>query len=199
VSLTLPPRWQAMLLGWGCVGPVYHTLGALPRAAWVVPETALDRAIAFDPAGVWLYLSFFALVPCAYFACPPQRLRWLMHAFQLCALACLLIFLAWPSTLVYPPLPADGIDSEALRLLIGIDSPLNCLPSLHGALGLLAVAALWERERPWRSTAFALWGLLIFHATIETRRHLVIDLGAGLALGAAAAWLSRYLLHRRMQ
>jgi membrane-associated phospholipid phosphatase len=189
-------RWYAMLLGWGCVGPVYHTLGAIQRSCWVVPETAFDRAIPFDPAGIWLYLSFFILVPLAYLRCPPERLRWLMRAFQLCALSCAFVFLLWPTTLQYPAIPNAGGNADLLRLLTRIDSAQNCLPSLHGALGMLAVWALWQRDRPWRSLAIVFWCALILFAAIQTRRHLLLDLTAGLALGAACGWMSQRLATR---
>ncbi|MBA4710323.1 phosphatase PAP2 family protein [Aquitalea aquatica] len=191
----LPPRLRHLLLGWGSVGCAY-TLGSLRSGpAWVLPELASDRLLAFDPSAIWLYLSFFLLVPAAFWLTPPQRLRWLQHAMQLSALLAGLVFLLWPTTLVYPPAlsaPSHGV----LQLLLQFDTPGNCLPSLHGALTWLALSALWDGRRPWRNTLLLLWALAIMLAVVQLRRHLTLDLGAGLLLGLFSGWLAaRPVLH----
>lgn len=191
----LPARWRHLLLGWGSVGCAY-TLGSLRGGpAWVVPELASDRLLAFDPSAIWLYLSFFLLVPAAFLLTPPQRLRWLQHAMQLSALLAGLVFLLWPTTLVYPPAlsaPSHGV----LQVLLRFDTPGNCLPSLHGALTWLALSALWDGRRPWRNLLLLLWALAILLAVIQLRRHLTLDLGTGLLLGLSSGWLAaRPVLH----
>lgn len=184
----LAERPRALLLGWGSVGLAY-SLGAALHGGFgmPIPETALDRALAFTPAAVWPYLSFFLLIPLAFLACPQPRLKALERSLQLCALASGLVFLFWPTTLHYPPLHGEGFSLALLRLLSTLDSSHNCLPSLHGALTLLAVVALAERQRPLRTLAVLAWGGLLAASIVMARRHLALDLGAGLLLGLLAA------------
>jgi len=186
---TLRERLTAMLLGWGAVGIVYSVGRAATHPARVLREGTFDRALGFTPEAVWVYLSFFAIVPFAYLCAKPERLAPLTRAMQLCALACAPVFVLWPTTLVYPTLAADSISGKVLAALSRFDSPQNCLPSLHGALTALAVIALFERRRPWRSVLACLWGAAIAWSVIATRRHLALDLCAGIGLGVVSAAL----------
>lgn len=177
-------RLRCMLLGWGSVGLAYSLGSALHAPGLRLPESALDRALPFTPGAVWPYLSFFVLIPLAYLACAPHRLSPLMRGMQACAVLCGLCFVLWPTTLDYPPLVGDGWSVTLLRLLAAADSSHNCLPSLHGALSTLAIAALLDRDRPLRSALLLLWGALLAASIVMARRHLALDLGSGIVLGA---------------
>jgi len=187
-------RLKHMLLGWGCVGLIYNTADRWQSVGQVLQPGPIDRLIPFDPAGVWLYLSFFLLIPAAYFSCPEKRLIWLRSAFQLAALTAGAAFLAWPTTLSYPAASGGTLSSSLLAALSQIDSAQNCFPSLHMALTVLAVWALHDDQRPAKNTLFWLWGLGIAFSIIQLRRHLFIDLLAGIALGLLVGWLCRQFL-----
>ena len=190
-SSSLPIRLRQMLLGWGCVGLIYFPTGLLERPAFTLTETPLDRLIAYSPDAIWPYLSFFALIPYAYLAAPITRVHQLARAMQLCAVAAGIVFVLFPTTLVYPPVhPVDGAGGWLLARLLEADSARNCLPSLHAALTALCVWALCERARPQRSAAVLLLGLAICYSVIALRRHLAIDLAAGLLLALAGAMLA---------
>ena len=195
--MTLLARLRFMVLGWGSVGVAYTTGRLVSGAPSILPETALDRLIPFDPAGIWLYLSFFLLVPLAFLTTEPKRVRNLARSMQLCALVSAIVFVLWPTTLVYPRIPAGAAGASVLNGLIASDSAQNCFPSLHGALTLLCVAALCSRRKPMRSVLAVLWGLGIGWSVIQTRRHLAIDLGAGVLLGCASGCLVAYVRRRR--
>lgn len=196
--MTLLARLRFMVLGWGSVGVAYTTGRLISGTLAVLPETALDRLIPFDPAGIWLYLSFFVLVPLAFLTTEAERVRNLARSMQLCALLSAIVFVLWPTTLIYPSIPAGAASASVLNGLIASDSAQNCFPSLHGALTLLCVVALCSRRRPMPSVLAVLWGLGIGWSVIQTRRHLAIDLGAGILLGCASGWLIAYVNRRRV-
>ncbi len=181
--------WQ-MLLGWGTVGLAYTAAGVLHGPAAVLHESALDRYVPFSATGVWLYLSFFALLPFAFLSADLARLVWLRRAMQISALFCCAVFLAWPTQLVNPPPAGDGVSATVLGWLTHLDTRQNCLPSLHGALTLLSVMALLERARPWRSLLVGVWGLAICISVIQIRQHVALDLAAGLLTGLATGLLA---------
>jgi membrane-associated phospholipid phosphatase len=176
-------RMAHMGLGWGCVSVVYFATGVLPAASTVLPETWLDRIIPFNPSAIWPYLSFYILIPVAYLATDAARLGWLTRSMQFCAVFAGTIFLLWPTTLQYPAAPGSGLEETWLRYLMAVDTNRNCLPSLHGALTLLCVWALLDAKRPLRSCIAIIGGAWICYSIIQLRRHLSIDLGAGLLSG----------------
>ena len=190
--MTLLKRLFYLLAGWGSVGLVYFSSDLLQGQGMVLPETFVDRAIAYSDAAIWLYLFFFILIPYTYLVATPPRVRWLARAMAISALMCGLVFLLYPTTLAYPPV-GDGMgwSTQMLRLLQTMDSTQNCLPSLHGALTLLCVWALVDRAWPVRSVLAVVLGLGICYAIIALRRHVSIDLGAGLLVGLAGGALAK--------
>lgn len=46
-----------MILGWGGVGLAYSSARLWPGSPVTIPETALDRLIPYNEAGIWLYLA----------------------------------------------------------------------------------------------------------------------------------------------
>ncbi|MEG2034305.1 MAG: inositol phosphorylceramide synthase, partial [Janthinobacterium sp.] len=85
--MTVRGRLLHLLAGWGSVGLVYFSSDLLQGQGVLLPETALDRAIPYTDAAIWLYLSFFLLIPYAYLAADAPRVRWLARAMALSALA----------------------------------------------------------------------------------------------------------------
>ncbi|EPR3505893.1 phosphatase PAP2 family protein [Serratia marcescens] len=183
-------RLGYMLLGWGTVGVVYSLTDRLQGAGTLLPLSALDRAIPFNPAAIWLYLSFFLIVPAGYLLAPLQRIKWLTLAMQLTALGAGAVYLLWPTTMAYPQNEGVGISAQLLAALTQVDSPQNCLPSLHMALTVLAVWALSDGERKVRTALWMLWGVAIAFSILQLRRHLFVDLAGGALLALFAGWLA---------
>lgn len=183
-------RCRHMLLGWGFVGLVYSLGAAWPAQPLLLHETAIDRLVPFDSGGIWVYLSFFVLVGGTFLSLPRERLPRFTRSFQIAALIAGVIFLLMPTRLVYPEVWSGHVSAALLRLLMQYDSAQNCLPSLHAALTLLCVVAQIDAARPIRSAWFAAWGVAMLHAILQTRRHLAIDIAAGLLVGIVALWLA---------
>lgn len=180
-------RLLQMLIGWGSVGVVYHLSDALQKTGTVLMPSVVDQAIPFSPAGIWLYLSFFLMIPLAYLTCPVNRLRWLRNSMMLTALLSGVIYMIWPTTMVYPTFTQNTLSGQMLKALTDIDSRQNCLPSLHMALTVLSVWAV-SSKNTWKTVAYGLWCLAIGFSILQLRRHLFVDLlsGAALALGVGA-------------
>ncbi|QUY46433.1 inositol phosphorylceramide synthase [Serratia plymuthica] len=183
-------RLRQMLLGWGFVGVIYSSADLWQGVGQRLSPSAIDRWIPFSPAAVWLYLSFFILIPLGYLLAPVHRVKWLATAMQLTALGAGAIYLLWPTTMAYPVDSGTGLSSEALAALIGVDSAQNCLPSLHMALTLLAVWALSDRQRKVRTALLAVWAVAIAVSILQLRRHLFVDLASGALLAWLAGWLA---------
>ncbi|MBI6549146.1 phosphatase PAP2 family protein [Xenorhabdus lircayensis] len=193
-------RLLCCLLGWGLVGIVYqfttnyYLTTTYHAQVTVLPLSAIDEWIAFSSNGIWLYLSFFLLIPLAYLFCPLSRVRWFMLAMQGCALFSGLIYLLYPTTLDYPPIMGDKIADRLLHHLVAIDSAQNCLPSLHASLTALSVYALWQGKKKVCRLLWLTWGVLIGFSIIQLRRHLFIDLVAGILTAIVIGILSQIIL-----
>ncbi|MEE4345113.1 phosphatase PAP2 family protein [Pseudomonas alliivorans] len=182
-------RLWHMFLGWGTVGLIYTLSGVLQGKGRVMEPSALDRMIAFSPHAVWLYMSFFIVVPLGYLLAPQDRVRWLSRSMRLTALGAGMVYMLWPTTLVYPVDQGSTLSSAMLVFLTWVDSSQNCLPSLHMALMVLAVWGISAARRTVRTVLFVLWVAVIAWSILQLRRHLFIDVLSGALLALFAGWM----------
>ncbi|RYY73523.1 MAG: phosphatase PAP2 family protein [Gammaproteobacteria bacterium] len=175
-----------MLWSWCTVGFVYGTTRFTPGARWIIPETWVDALIPFSTQGIWLYLSFFLFVPWAFLHAHENRILILRYAIQVSAIVSGIVFITFPSSLNYPAIVTEDISSKIFQILLMIDTTQNCLPSLHAALTLLALMSLWSWQKKLQSCVYLAIALLIGFSIIQLRRHLLIDVTAGLCVGLIA-------------
>ncbi len=156
------------------------------RAPMVLQPTAIDLAVPFVAASIWIYLSQFLLLPWALASARDDAAR--SRAFYSMLLATLLaavVFVLFPTCVPRPPAPGEGLLGLAWQALHLADTPNNALPSLHVTLAAIAGRLLWQRRR--RLIAVA-WPACIAASTLTTDQHVVWDIVGGL-LVAALAWM----------
>ena len=188
--MSLWNRLLGMGLTWGMVGLVYSLSGLRgPEGAYHLQPWALDLLLPYSTLAIWPYLSFFLLVTMGYLCAKPADFLWMCRAVLLCALGAGLVFAFFPTTMDFPPVLGEGLSEALLRLLIAHDAMVNCLPSLHVALSLIAAKALGASWPDGRRLLVWLWAGLICLSILVLRRHQIVDLlsGALLALGAGYA------------
>jgi hypothetical protein len=172
----------------------FHLLQHPPRPAIVMPLTALDRMIPFQPASIAAYVSLWVYVGVA-----PGLQRGLaalltygLWAGALC-LAGLTCFYLWPT--VVPPLTQDLSGYAGFAMLKGVDASGNACPSMHVAIAIFSAIRADEVFRTiaaprWLRTLNIAWFAAITWSTLATRQHVVIDVVAGAALGLVFVGLS---------
>ena len=183
----VPSWWLAWAAGVGSTAAMYALAGLSGRPPHVLPELSPDRWIGFHPCAAWVYLSFFLFQAVGFYCVPAENRGALVKAFVTCAAIAFEVFMVWPTTLTQPPLPADV--GSTLVFVRWVDTPGNCLPSLHAALSAVSAAAV-SLGRGWRRRLAAWsWAIAICWSAIATRQHLTVDIAAGCMLGCAVAWM----------
>jgi len=169
----------------------------------LMPLTALDRLIGFQPEALGFYISLWF-----YVGIPPA----LLHGFrELVAYGCwiaalclagLACFHFWPTAV--PRFAIDTALYPGFEVIQGIDAAGNACPSLHVATA--AFSAIWL-DRLLREigagtavrTINWTWFALIAYSTMAIKQHVALDVLAGLLLGLAFALPSlrnRYHTHQ---
>lgn len=160
----------------------------------ILPVTALDRWIGFQPLALPIYLSLWAYVCVmpAFFSTRAALCRYALAMALMCGVG-LSIFYLWPTAI-----PATDIDWHRypeFAFLKNIDATGNACPSLHVATALLS-AAWFDRvfrgfgAPRWLVAGTWAWCAAIVYSTIAVRQHVALDAVAGLVLGGLAACLS---------
>jgi membrane-associated phospholipid phosphatase len=172
----------------------FHLLRHPVHPVAVMPLTALDHLIPFQPQALFAYLSLWLYIGTA----PGLQMRFLelvvygLWAAALCltGLAC---FYFWPTQV--PPLLIDVTGFAGFATLQGVDAAGNACPSMHVAIAMFTVIRLEDVLRragaPGGLRAVnRIWFVAIVASTLLVKQHVVLDVAAGALLGIAFAWPS---------
>jgi membrane-associated phospholipid phosphatase len=161
-----------------------------PRSAHVL-RTALDDAIPFVPATIWIYCCVYTamLLPLFTVRCPLLFRRVaLAYAFVIgCSAVCFAVF---PVTSAgFRPelaaLPDTPFHVWGLKLNLFLDPPVNLFPSLHLSIATLAAWIAFKVRRTYGVLAFALTAAIAV-SVLTLKQHYWVDAVAGFALGSGA-------------
>lgn len=183
----------------------FHLLRHPVRPVTVMPLTAVDEWVTFQPWAFWAYVSLWVYVGIPAGAARTLRevLRQGAWAAALCGvgLAC---FYAWPTAVPAAGQALDSARHAGFAALQGLDAAGNACPSLHVATALFAAAwnqrLLRELRAPrWASGVNALWAGLIVYSTMAIKQHVFLDVLGGTLLAAVFAALSLHFTARESQ
>lgn len=155
----------------------------------IMPLTAVDRWVGFQPAALPLYASLWVYVPLAFVLL--RERRELAFAGAMAALLSVIglgIFFFWPTAV--PALPHDWSAYPAFAFLKSVDASGNACPSLHVAFAVFTALHLGRILRALSAPRGAhvvnwLWCTGIAYSTLATAQHVFVDVLAGVVLGAA--------------
>ncbi|MBJ2158382.1 phosphatase PAP2 family protein [Variovorax sp. IB41] len=169
----------------------FHLLRNPAFPVAVMPLTALDHLIPFQPYTLGAYLSLWVYVGIA----PGLQLTFrelVVYGLWICGLCLtgLALFYFWPTQI--PPLPIDASGYPGFAMLQGVDAAGNACPSMHVAVAIFT--ALWVEHLLRQAGAPVVlrivngaWFLAIAYSTLAVKQHVVLDVVAGALLGMAFA------------
>lgn len=172
----------------------FHVLRHPAYPATVMPLTALDHLISFQPAALWAYLTLWLYVGFA----PALQLTFrelVVYGIWTGALCVtgLSLFHFWPTTVAPRLMDVSGF--AGFTLLQGVDAPGNACPSMHVAVAIFSAIRLEQLLRQMRVPVLmrwfnAAWFLAIAYSTMAIKQHVALDAAAGALLGTAFALAS---------
>lgn len=160
----------------------------------LMPQTAIDQWVPFQPAMLVPYLTlwFYVGIPAGLAASFRHLIVYGLWATALCVTG-LAIFYFWPTAV--PPRPFDATTYPGFALLQGVDAPGNACPSMHVAVAVFTAMALHSLLRGigaplWMRLLNGAWCLAIVYSTLATKQHVALDAVAGVLLGSTFALFS---------
>ena len=157
---------------------------------------ALDHRIPVIPAWTPVYfLAFPVWIGSLLWILSESRQRafHIAGAYLIVLLIALVMFVAYPSTIVWPEITGDGMFPSMLRLLYRLDTPQNLFPSLHvitcyfcwrGTMGSKTVP-------PWFAWCLFLFLILTCFCILFVKQHVLVDIPAGIIVGELAIQIAR--------
>jgi hypothetical protein len=176
---------------WAFFIAYFHLLRHPAYPSSVMPLTALDQWLPFQPPLLVAYFSLWVYVGIA----PGLQLRFLellvygLWAMALC-LTGLALFYYFPTEV--PMAMRRTSDFPGFALLRGVDAAGNACPSMHVAVAMFSALGLDSVLRQVRAPrgfrwANAAWFLAIAYSTLAVKQHVLWDVLTGTLLGTAFA------------
>lgn len=186
-AVTHANLWPCVIVGYLLFDTLYLGSAAVEiRTPRMLGPTAIDLAVPFVAASIWVYLSQFLLLPWTLATVRDDVTRSrTFYAMLLATLISLPVFVLYPTCVTHPPPPTGGLTGFAWQTLYFGDTPNNAFPSLHVALAAIAGVALWQSRR---YLIAMVWPGGIMISTLTTRQHISWDVAGGL-LVAGLAWI----------
>lgn len=152
------------------------------HSASTLPELDLDDRIPFIPEFVFIYLSIYPLFLLPFFYIRNAAFfRVFSWAYITVMVVCYATYLTYPVAMMRPSLEESSFSTWALRIVYNTDKPVNCFPSMHVAMSLLASLTIMEVHRV-RGLLALLLTLFIAISTLFIKQHYVMDVVAGMML-----------------
>ncbi len=150
-------------------------------------SVGLDRALPFVPAFIVIYVLAFVQWLVGYVVIcreSPGRCYKVMSGEMIAKLACLVFFLALPTSMVRPEVTGTDLFSRFTGLIYALDTPDNLFPSIHCLESWLCFrGTLGAKSIPrWYKAAMLVFTLLVFAAVVLVKQHLVLDILGGVAV-----------------
>lgn len=168
-----------------------HLLKHPAFAVSIMPFTALDALIPYQPSTMPLYLSLWVYVslPSSLLSTRRELLTYASAMTATC-LTGLIIFYVWPSAV--PAASIDWSQHASMAYLKSVDAGGNAFPSLHVATAVFSAMWLHDVLRRFRAPDWLLvinsaWCAGIIYSTLATRQHVIVDVIGGVILGAVMA------------
>jgi membrane-associated phospholipid phosphatase len=171
------------------LAPMYFIIGFVRRGLPAhAPMLALDYVWPLRPEWMLVYGSLYIFVVILPFSVIRDRElgQRTLRAYIAVMLVAYTGFVAYPTVApVHGPVGATGFSAWTLQLAYDLDTPNNCLPSLHVAYAFVAALACWRVHRGVGAVA-VVWAGLIGLSTLFTKQHYVVDVITGALMG----WLA---------
>lgn len=155
---------------------------------YLVAPTLIERSIPVISWTAWIYVTYPLIFLAAYVSeTHTPRLHAYFYAIVAVNLVSEVCFVLFPTTIPRFDISTlandDSTGAALLRAVHAIDTPKNCVPSLHVSTSVLAALVVMERKHRALSIFFWVWAGAISLSTLTTHQHHLVDVlcGAGLA------------------
>jgi membrane-associated phospholipid phosphatase len=157
----------------------------------------VDLWAPFWPWTIWLYISEYVIFFVAMFGLQNRDLATkYFYAYMIIFIISLVVFIIYPVTFPRADFAIDpgstSISDLALRFLRdNMDTPANCLPSLH--VSSCYISALPFREQNKKTYYFMMfWSAIVSASTMTTKQHYFVDIISAIALTVAVYYFVFY-------
>ena len=164
----------------------------------------IDDMIPFTTFMIWIYVLSYVIWVVGFIVIGRENKKVcyeVLFGEQIAKLMCLVIFVAFPTTLIRPEFDVNTLSEWMTNLIYTLDSPDNLFPSIHcleswvcfrGAMSCKKVGKVYK-------VIMLILALLVFASTVMVKQHVFVDIiGAILVVEIGLALAKRLNIYKKL-
>ncbi|MGZ3696013.1 MAG: phosphatase PAP2 family protein [Bdellovibrionota bacterium] len=189
-------KWVCFILGGAATLCLYQwTNRIFLTEPHLLKFDAVDSIMPFWPWTVWVYFTEYIFFIVAYFGLRSSALvtRY-FYAYMAILITSIAIFIIFPVTFPRADYPVAGVtfsEHALIFLRTYMDSPANCLPSLHVSSCYISALCFWQESRR-KAWLFILWSTGVAISTMTAKQHYFLDVWTAMLLTGFFFWIFFY-------
>lgn len=146
----------------------------------VLQFTSVDQAMPFVPWTIWIYFTEYLIFIVSWIGLESDNNRTkYFYSYMAILILSTLVFLVWPTTFPRHAFPLEITSGDFTSLAFNyfranMDTPANCVPSLHVSSCYIAAFVFWDESKP-KFAFFFFWATLVAISTMTTKQHYFLD------------------------
>lgn len=185
-------KWIYFFIGGAATILLYQFTNRIHfREPTLLPFDGVDVIMPFWTWTVWFYFTEYVIFLCAYFGLrKKENISRYLYAYMSILILSVVVFTLYPVTFPRADYPVLGnsISDQALNFLrTYMDSPANCLPSLHVSSCYISSLCFWSESRK-KSMLYFAWSTIVAISTMTTKQHYFVDVWTATLVTFVAYW-----------
>lgn len=154
----------------------------------------LDNSIPFLPGFIYIYILWYiALVIIPYYVSQKSKTSFAKYVvtYIISLLICGIIFVVYPNTIKRATIEGTGITKTLVKIIYFLDTPVNCLPSIHCLYSYLFIFAIFDTKKStsiYLKILVTIFSIAVVFATLFVKQHVIYDSIAALIV-ASIIWI----------
>lgn len=161
------------------------------REPQLLPFDIVDRSMPFWTWTIWIYFTEYVIFLCAYFGLRQrENVTRYFYAYMSILIFSVIVFTIFPVTFPREDFGVVGnsySDHALVFLRTYMDSPANCLPSLHVSSCYISSLCFWPESRK-KAMAYFAWSTVVAISTMTTKQHYFVDVWTAVVITFLAHW-----------
>ncbi|MDO5409198.1 MAG: phosphatase PAP2 family protein [Lachnospiraceae bacterium] len=159
-------------------------------------SSPIDDLVPFMPQFIIVYFGcfiFWAVNYCMIARLDKEHVYRFFTADFYARLACLIIFVLFPTTNTRPELVGNDFFTWCMRFLYQVDAPTNLFPSIHCMTSWFCYIGIRNKKGIplWYQRFSGIMAIAVFISTLALRQHVLIDVIAGVVLAQLTYYISQ--------
>ena len=156
--------------------------------------SSFDDRIPFLPGFIYIYiLWYFSLIVIPYYVYIKDKSSFFKYvvAIIISLVMCGIIYVIYPNSITRAEVTGTDLSSKLVKLIYFLDTPVNCLPSIHCLYAYMFIFAIFDTKNESKlyiKIIITIFSIAVVFSTLFVKQHVIYDALAALII-SIISWI----------